>query len=445
LSEHLTPDELQAILRGELSQERRREVLPHLLRGCATCRRLAGWNRRVQERLQGTEESQARREAAYDAPVARSFEQVIRLKRVLEEERTRAREASAQLAGADGLAAITGLEGLGVYEALLERIATLRHNDPQETVRLARTAVRAAESLDPATYGDRQVADFQARAWGELGNALRAADDLWEAESAFERAFEVLERGTGATPLAARLHDLHASLLGTQRRFQLAFLALDVVRRFYREIGDTHAAGRVLIKKALYLQYSGQLDEALKVNAQGLAEIDETRDPELSFIALKNHLVYLVNSGRFREARRMLFRNRQRIQSADRVPRLKILWMEGCIHYGLGELAKAEATFLEAKRGFEEVGLGFAAALASLDAALVQMRLDRPAEAESLVTSAAAVFAALGIHREALSAVRLLQEAFERRKATTQQVEKTVAFLREWENHQDTRASYRLD
>ena len=445
LSEHLTPAELQAVLRGELPQERRREVLSHLARGCEICRRLAGWNQRVRERLQALEEPQARREAAYDAPVARSFEQAIRLKRVLDEERYRAREASAQLASADGLAAITSLEGLGVYEALLERIAALRHDDPQETVRLARTAVKVAESLDPATYGARQVADFQARAWGELGNALRAADDLWEAESAFERSFEVLENGTGSTPLAARLHDLHASLLGTQRRFQLAFLALDVVRRFYREIGDTHAAGRVLIKKALYLHYSGQSEEALRVNAQGLAAIDEAGDPELSFIAFKNHLWFLVDCGRFRESRRLVFRNRQRIQAASRVPRLKILWLEGRIRYGLEELAKAEATFLEAKRGFEEVGLGFAAALASLDAALVQMRLDRPGEAESLVTSAAAVFAALGIHREALSAVRLLQEAFERRKATTQQVEKTVAFLREWENHPDTRFSNRLD
>jgi tetratricopeptide (TPR) repeat protein len=392
-----------------------------------------------------TEDSQARREAAYDAPVARSFEQVIRLKRVLEEQRTRAREASAQLAGAEGLAAITSLEGLGVYEALLERIATLRHNDPQETVRLARTAVKVAESLDPATYGDRQVADFQARAWGELGNALRAADDLWEAESAFERAFEVLEQGTGATPLAARLHDLHASLLGTQRRFQLAFLALDVVRSFYREIGDTHAAGRVLIKKALYLHYSGQSEEALRINAQGLKSIDEARDPELSFTALQNHLWYLVDCGRFREAKRLLFRNRHRVQGASRVPELKIRWLEGRIRYGLGEMASAESTFLEVKRGFEKAGLSFAAALASLDAALVRMHQDRPAEAEALVTGAAAVFAALGMHREALSAVRLLQEAFERQSATTLLLEQTVAFLRELENNPDARYTSRLD
>ena len=78
-------------------------------------------------------------------------------------------------------------------------------------------------------------------------------------------------------------------------------------------------------------------------------------------------------------------------------------------------------------------------------AALVQMRLDRPAEAEALVTTAAALFAALGIHREALSAVMLLKEAFERQTATTLLVEKTVAFLRESENNPGASYATRLD
>jgi len=445
LSAHLGPEDLSASSRSALSPERRREILSHLLTGCKACRAAIGWNRRVRESLHVPETPLAWRVASYDQPVASSFEQAIRLKRVLEEQRQVAEEATALLASGDGLPSIPEQAGLGLYEALLQRVSALRHDDPQEAVRLARMAVTVADGLDPATYGDRQVADFQARAWGELGNILRAADNLLEAERAFEHAFEVLERGTGARTLEARLHDLHASLLGTQRRFELAFFALDVVRELYREIGDSHAMGRVLIKKALYLRYSGQPEEALRVNAQGLDLIDEKRDPELSFTALKNHLSHLVDCGRFREAKRLLFRNRQRFQAAGRIPRLKVRWMEGCIRYGLGELAHAETAFLEAKKGFEDAGLGFAAALSSLDAAQVEMRLDRPAEAESLVTGAAAVFTALGIHREALSAVMLLKEAFERRTATARLVERTVAFLRESENNPDATYVSRLE
>lgn len=437
--------ELSSNSHSTLSPERRREILVHLLSGCKACRAAIGWNREVRKSLQVPEQPLAWRVAAYDQPVATSFEQAIRLKRVLEEQRQQAREAAALLADGNEPAAIPEAAGLGFYEALLQRVSALRHDDPQETVRLARMAATVADGLDPALYGERQVADFQARAWGELGNALRAADDLWEAEQAFEHAFDVLEKGTGARPLEVRLHDLHASLLGTQRRFQLAFFALDVVRDLYREIGDTHAVGRVLIKKALYLHYSGQSEEALQVNAQGLASIDEALDPELSFTAFKNHLWFLVDCSRFREAKRLLFRNRNRVQAASRIPRLKIQWLEGRIRYGLEELASAEISFLEVKEGFEEAGLGFAAALASLDAAQVQMRLDRPAEAESLVTGAAAVFEALGIHREALSAVMLLKEAFERQTATALLVERTVALLRESEKNPDAGYASRLD
>ncbi|MFY9821429.1 MAG: hypothetical protein WAM82_08605 [Thermoanaerobaculia bacterium] len=445
MSAHLNPAELSASSRSTLSPERRREILSHLLAGCTACRAAIGWNRRVRKSLQVPEQPLAWRVASYDQPVATSFEQAIRLKRVLEEQRQAAHAASLLLAGGEGLESIPDTAGLGVYEVLLQRISTLRHDDPREAVGLARKAVAIAERLDPATYGDRQVADFQARAWGELGNALRAADDLWEAQSAFEQAFDVLERGTGATALAARLHDLHASLLGTRRHFQLAFFTLDIVRDLYQKVGDSHAMGRVLIKKALYLHYDGQSEEALAVNAQGLAAIDETRDPAVAVMALTNQLWFLVACGRFREAKRLLFRNRRRCQSAGRVQTLKLLWLEGRIRYGLEELASAESAFLEVKQGFEETGLGFAAALASLDAALVQMRLDRPAEAEGLVTAAAALFAALGIHREALSAVRLLKEAFERQTATTLLVERTVVFLRESENNPDASYATRLD
>ncbi len=444
--QHVTFAELQAGSRSELSAERRRQILFHLLRGCRPCRATIGWNQRVRESLGVPEEPLAQREATYAQPVARSFAAAIRLKRVLEEQQVRAREAADLLAREEGLDMLAaGPAGLGVYQALLQRIAAVRHDDPQATVRLSRVAVEVARGLDPAVYGERQVADFQARAWGELGNALRASDDLWAAQDAFEQAFDVLERGTEATALAARLHDLHASLLATQRQFQLAFLALDVVRDLYLEIGDNHAAGRVLLKKAVYLQSDGQPEEALRVHRQGVAWLDESRDPELSFIALKNHVGFLVDCGRFREAKRLLFRNRHRRDSAGRMTAVKLRWLEGRIRYGLGELAAAESAFREAKQSLEEAGLGFAASLASLDAAVVVMRLGRTAEAERLVTDAAAVFTALGIQREALSAVRLLQEAFERRKATIVLLERTVAFLRELEGNPDASYAFRLD
>src|SRR4030095_16468789 len=60
-------------------------------------------------------------------------------------------------------------------------------------------------------------------AWGDLANAHRVANNLAEAEQAFGKAFEYLLQGTGDPYIKARLHDLHASFLGTRREFDLAF------------------------------------------------------------------------------------------------------------------------------------------------------------------------------------------------------------------------------
>ena len=62
-------------------------------------------------------------------------------------------------------------------------------------VSLARHAVEVARRLDPRYQTPQERADLQARAWGELANALRASDDLHEAERAFGFAFASFSRG----------------------------------------------------------------------------------------------------------------------------------------------------------------------------------------------------------------------------------------------------------
>lgn len=435
LGDHLTPAELHASSRDELAPERRREILFHLLKGCPSCRAAVGWNREVRERLgvPGQED------AFYDRAVGQSFDHVLQVQKILEEQRRAEREAAAALAAGEDATAVAGGNGLGAYEALLQRSWAVRHDSPQEMVDLARRALGVARGLDPEIYGKRPVADFRARAWGELANAHRVADDLWEAERAFVQAFALLPRGTGDRQLKARLHDLHASLLGTQRRFEDALEALDVVHKLHRQTGDLHAAGRVLAKKAIYLHYSGRSEEALEVNREALTLADASREPKLPTVAIHNQLWFLVACGRYREAKRLLFRNRRRCRSAGRVIALKLLWLEGQIRYGLSELGIAESVFLEVKKRFEEEGLGFAAALASLDVAMVWMRQGRMAEAEKIVLKAAGVFAALNVQREVLAAVALLEEAFRTRRATTLLVERTAALLRDWQNRSEAR------
>ena len=418
MSEHFSREESQVALRNELSRARWREVVRHLLRGCAECRAALG---------EGLHPLAPEADSAYDGVLQASLDGALRKAYSVEDRRDDVTAGEIR----------EPVRALGALDSLLERSYAVRFDDPQEMVRLARRAVELALGLDPAIFGARRVADHQAQAWGELANAYRVAEDLWEAERAFASAFRLLERGTEDRSLKARLFDLHASLLGTQRKFPLALEALDVVFALYQEVGDVHLSGRSLITKAKYLYNCGRPEEALVLNQRGLSLIDERRDPALPTVAMHNQLSFLVACGNFNGARELFSRNRHLSQSGGQVLALKLRWLEGQIHYGLGRLADAEAVFLEVRQEFEDAGLGFSEAIATLDLALVWMRQGKMAEAEQVVIEATGVFAALDIHREALAAVHLLKEAFRIRKASVELIAKTAAFLREWELNTD--------
>lgn len=437
MSEHLTAEELEAVLgHEELSPERRREIVHHMVRKCKSCQAV------LAKVLPGQEPISPEEDDAYDRVIASSIQWALRMERYRKDEDDWMR-AAARLALGGGALALAEegmtLGGLGIYRALLERSWAVRHDNPREMVKLATVAVDVAKRLDPAVYGAEKVADYEARGWGELGNAHRAANDLWESQRAFGNAFQLLELGTGDRCLRARLHDLYASLLGTQRKFDLAFQSLDIVVALYQEINDLHSAGRALITKAIYTHYSGRSEDALAINQQGLALIDEARDPGLPVVALHNHLWFLVACGRHQDARILLFKSRQKINDNGKITGIKLRWLDGQISYGLAAYSAAESIFQEVKEAFELEELGFAAALASLDLAMAQMRQGKCDEAKAVAIEAAGVFAALKIHREILGAVELLRDAFRIDKATVALVERVVSFIREWEINPDVR------
>lgn len=322
------------------------------------------------------------------------------------------------------------LAGLGVYEALLTRSWAVRFHDPQEMYHLANAAVHVAENLEPRRHGRRKVADLQARAWGELGNAYRVADRFDDAAEAFGKAFGLVRRGTGNRLLRARLLDLHVSFLGTLRRFEVALVNFSVLTDLYIEAGESHLAGRALITQALYMFYGGKVHEAIRLTQNGQSLIDESRDSGLSLTAVQNQLLYLVETGDFRRAKRLLFDNRPRFLEIGRISGLKLRWTEGRIGYGLGEFTSAELIFREVKAGFAEEGMSFASALVALDLALPVLRLGRVDEAEKEILEASAIFISLRIHREVLAATVLLEEVIRKREDPVSEMEAILRDLR---------------
>lgn len=387
-----------------------------------------------------------------DAAYSKVLKRAQRTARHLRREADRAREITPMLIHAGLMAVVQEadlpLSGLAMYLALLDASWAVRYENPREMVSLARAAVEVSGKLDPRLYGAQRINDLKIRAWGELANALRVADDLDESERAFGTAFELLSHGTSTDDpyLKVRLYDLHASFLGSRRRFSLAFSTLDVVFALYLDLGERHLAGRALIIKAIYALYSGHPEKALRLSEEGFPLLDKDREPELFFFAAHNKISFLVACGRFREAKKEHFRYRADFESVEgKVNHVKLRWLQAQVSAGLEEWESAEVAFLEAKDGFEAAGMSFHAALASLDLSLLWMRRGRWRDAEVLGREAADVFLALGIQREALGCVMILKDAFKKRKATVVLLEGVVEFLRQSQIDPDARFAPRFE
>ncbi|HEY0558219.1 MAG TPA: hypothetical protein VGG20_28465, partial [Thermoanaerobaculia bacterium] len=331
MREHPTPAELEAFVEGSLPLGSIRTIARHLLRGCTSCNAVLAPH--YLSLLPSPDESSPNGLVVYNEMLDRVFSSFRSYQRYLRREESRQRMVSALLESGGGWEVVVNqsdipLRGLGLLKALLDRSWAVRHECPEETVGLARLAVEVARKLDSRWHNEKDASDWQARAWGELGNALRAKDDLVDAERAFGIAFDFFIRGTGSLRLKARLYDYHASYLGTRRQFNLAFVALDISYATYMELSDQHLAGRSLLTKAIYTYYNDQPKEAIEINRAGMALIDHGQDPDLCFFAIHNELLFLVDLGRCQEARMVLFNHQTEFHSLGRVNRLKVRWLQ---------------------------------------------------------------------------------------------------------------------
>jgi tetratricopeptide (TPR) repeat protein len=436
---HYSPEEIEEGLTGRLPPGRVREILRHFLRGCPQCR-AAAWPEgrsglsRVTSGKSALPALPAALSAAYNAVLDRTEDFARRATGLPVAERETFRKALSFLQkGGDFLAlpeAGIPLAGLGVCEALLSRSWALRYEDPRQMCELARAAVEITHDLDAEVLSPWTIADWAARAWGEMANALRVADRLREAKVAFEEAYGFFQKGSGEPRVLIRLLDLEASLLGTLREFRAALDRLAQLASLYRVAGEDHLAGRTLITQALYTYYQGSTEAAYALLEEGISLVDPDRDPSLLPVIAHNRLLILVECGRFPDAERLLADLRSHPESEGRIGLLKLRSLEGEIRYGLGDPASAEAAFREVREGFQELDMSFAAAIQGLFLAMALMRQGKTEAAVQETLTAATLFHSLSIHRELLGTVLLLQEVIEKGKMSLSLLETTARFLR---------------
>jgi tetratricopeptide (TPR) repeat protein len=410
---------LEAFLYDRLPSGQRNSVLVHLLGGCVSCQEnmepLAGAMFHPGELdVEMTPEL----DAAYDNAISMAFSKAAAWQEEQVVPREDVESKIQRLRGGD-LPAETGFWTWSLCETLMERSREVRHDNLQSMLHLAGLAREAAERVESGERSPRETADLRARAWAELSNAWRACDDLSQAETAMVHALELQAAGTGSESLLARMADLSASLFCDQRRFTEAFQMLDTAHGLYQRLGAAHDAGRVLVMKGLFTGYTGNAEEGLQILARALTTIDRDRDPRLAFHVLHNILLFRVELAEFEEARRQLQRMRPLYERhAGPNEWVKLRSIEGKIAAGLGDLPRAEELFRGVRRDLDAAGLGYQAAIISMDLAAVCLRLGKKAEVRQLVGEMVATFRSLGVEREAMASLLMLTEAVEQDQAT---------------------------
>jgi tetratricopeptide (TPR) repeat protein len=320
----------------------------------------------------------------------------------------------------------------GLFEVLLERARHAVFDDPEHARSLLELALEVAARLDSGRYGAGAVEAAKARAWGYLGNALRILGDFREAERAFQAAEDHLSQ-SWLDPLdEALLLELQSSLRRGQRRFAEAADLLEQAIALYHEVNEPHLQGRATINQGLVLLYAGEVEGAMASLRSGLFLIEPSQEPRLVLVAQQNLIHCLNDLGRAAEAKALIDEVRPLWgQVGRRLDLVRLRWLEGKVAANLGHWREAETALLEARAAFLQDRMAYDVALVSLDLAAVYLRQGRPAEVGRLTDEMLVTFRALGIRREAIAVVLLLQEAVQAERATLALCEEVAAQLRQ--------------
>ncbi len=452
---HPAPSELVDLLHNRLNPEARSRVLRHMMRGCAACQeRLKPWFGLAlhPEAVSAPRprKSAAAALSAYDLALGRMARFARRLDR---RQKKNVEEVQTFLATQQLPSALP--DGAELADRLRHRCRvwlsiapSLRQGAPTAYASAARLLVAEVSRLLPnpeipeeAATRSKEAwrdADLAARLWGELANAERLLGRYGAAEESFRRAMELAGRGAGDLLVLADLFDLSASLWIAKRQFDRADEALGLAHRLYLERRQHHLAGKALYQRGLAAQYAGQLPQATTHFCCAFDLIDAEKAPDLAVSALHNAVHCLADLGDFARADALFAAARPVLETlAGPVEKLKLRAVAGKIAAGLGRLHHAEVAFRAVRREFGLLKLPMHASLAGLELCAIWLQEGRIAEARGVVEETLATFLALGIEREALAALVLLEAAVRQEQATLELVK---AALREAEGLRVPRA-----
>ncbi|MFL6198463.1 MAG: hypothetical protein ACJ76J_04775 [Thermoanaerobaculia bacterium] len=420
---HVTRELLLGVYRGELPAALLSQVgLKHLLNVCPHCRReFEAFRRETGEGQTGAETGVF--SAALGAQMVRLQQEHGRAERDLrdllalprEEQRGRVARARQRFRGSH------------LAQLLLDRGQERLITDPWEAYHFADLAhlVLQRTPFNPKTL------DLLALTVAHLGNACRVGSDRRRAEEHFSHAREIVTQFAVTEPaVLGRIDDLESSLRTDQRQLHHAEALLTRAVLFYQLAGSRLDIARVLLKLGATYDLQGRTKRAVEITRAALQELSPEREPRLYMNGRYNLALFLVESGEPGQAAEVLDADADLYK---RYPepwvQLRLTGLRGKIARARGDFAVAEAAFLQMREGFLREGLGYDAAIVSMDLALLYLRQGRTAELKTLAREMLPIFRSQDVHREAVAALVLFQEAVREEQITAGFVRELAAYL----------------
>jgi tetratricopeptide (TPR) repeat protein len=311
--------------------------------------------------------------------------------------------------------------------ALCERICEESTRQAARSVEDALAWARLGQQIAELIEGPEEwIQRLQGYALAHVANAMRVGGELKMAETLLEEAKGLWGSETDPERVLdpGRVLDLEASLRRAQRRFEEALSLLDQAATV------SHNPGRIMINKGFTLEVMGEYQKAVEVllHASSLiVEENEGRLRDLLRLNLANNFCHL---GRFHEALGLVKAVRPQVaESGYSIDLNRIIWLEGRIAAGLARPAEALSLLAEARRRFSKEGMSYDVALSLLEEAILLLAQGRTIEVKFLTKELVGVFGSKGVHREALAALQLFQDAASGERATVELTRNVLSYL----------------
>jgi tetratricopeptide (TPR) repeat protein len=420
---HVSAELMERFLSEQATREETRTILAHLIHGCRECSGLA--QRLLREGIglwfpkSGEPATVEQLEELFD----RAFEATaLDLRRMADEKL----QGWAQWSSLDRLlpeerkARVTAdpsMHAWGFHQRLIEASRWYSRNDPLEGVDIVRLAIVVAERLDADTVGGQRARqDLLAETHALLGSALRLASNYEEARMEFNEAWRHADLGADNPLTKGYILRLEASWMVDMGEFETAEAALEEALIFYRELGDRSLEGRTLVKMGIAIGYADAARGVQHIR-QALSLIDAKREPRVWLCAQHDLAWFLAEAGHAEESQKVLDEARSLYkQFPDDFAQLRLHWLEGKITRSKGQAQEAAHIFSHLLDEFYARDLRHEILFISIDLAEAYTAAGRFEEAAKLTRDVYPIMTTWKMHRHALAAWLIFQNALELRQ-----------------------------